>query len=52
MFNALYSSTNQQQFEKNLCNQISHYENYGRFLLLIEAITCVPQIDTFCGEER
>jgi len=29
--------------EKNLCNQSSLYENYGRFLLQIEAITCVLQ---------
>jgi len=37
MFNALYSSMNQQLFEKNLCNQSSLYENYRRFLLQIEA---------------
>jgi len=42
MFNALYSSMNQQLFVKNLCNQSSHYENSGRFLLQIEAIECVP----------
>jgi len=27
MFNTLYSSMNQQLFEKNLSNQTSHYEN-------------------------
>jgi len=27
MLNVLYGSTNQQLFEKNLCNQSSHYEN-------------------------
>jgi len=43
IFNALYSSMNQQLFEKNLCNQSSHYKNYGQFLLRIEAITCVLQ---------
>jgi len=47
MFNMLYSSMNQQLFEKTLCNQSSHYENYGRFLLQIEAITCVPQNQHF-----
>jgi len=31
MFNLLCSSTNQQLFEKNFCNQSSRYENYGRF---------------------
>jgi len=29
--------------EKNLCNQSSHYENNGQFLLQIEAIMCVQQ---------
>ena len=33
MFNLLHSSTNQEVFEKHLCNQGSHYEKYGRFLL-------------------
>jgi len=42
--NTLYSSKNQQLFEKNLCNQSSHYENYGRFLLRIETITCIPTL--------
>jgi len=31
MFNPLCSSTNQQLFKKNFCNQSSYYENYGRF---------------------
>jgi len=30
------SSTNQQLFKKNFCNQSSHYENYRRFLLRME----------------
>ena len=29
MFNPLHSITNQQLFEKHLCNQSSHYEKYG-----------------------
>jgi len=28
--------------KKNLCNQSSHYENYRRFPLWMEAITCLP----------
>jgi len=43
MFNQLYCSTNQQMCKKNFCNQRSHYENYERFVLGIEAITCLPQ---------
>jgi len=31
IFNPLCSSTNQQLFKKNFCNQSSHYENYRRF---------------------
>jgi len=31
MFNPLCSSTNQHLLKKNLCNQSSHYENYGQF---------------------
>jgi len=46
VFNLLCSNMNQQLFEKNLCNQSSHYENYRQFLLWIEAITCLPQIPT------
>jgi len=43
MFNWLYSITNQQLFKKNYCNQSSHNENYRQFLLLMEAIVCLPQ---------
>jgi len=28
-------------FKENFCNQSSYYENYGWFLLLMEAITCL-----------
>jgi len=31
MFNPLCSSTNQQLFKNNFCNQSSRYENYGQF---------------------
>jgi len=40
MFNPLYSNMKQQLFEKNLCNQSSHYENYGKFLQQMAAIIC------------
>jgi len=33
MFNLLHSSTNQELFQKHLCNQSSHYEKYAQFLL-------------------
>jgi len=33
MFYLLHSSTNQELFEKHLCNKSSHYEKYGRFLV-------------------
>jgi len=33
MFNLLHSSMNQKLFEKHCCDQGSHYENHGRFLL-------------------
>ena len=36
----LHSSMNQELFEKHLCNQNSHYEKYGQFLLQREAIMC------------
>jgi len=39
LFNLLLRST-QKLFKKNLCNQSSHYEKHGWFLLLKEAITC------------
>ena len=29
MFTLLYSSTNQELFEKYICNQSSHYEKYN-----------------------
>jgi len=32
-FDSLYSSTNQELFEKHLCSQGSHYEKYGQFPL-------------------
>jgi len=47
MFNPLYSTTNQQLFEKILCNQSSHYENYRQFLLQMEAIMRLPQNQHF-----
>jgi len=37
MLRPLYNSMNQQLFEKKRCNQISHHENYGQFLLQMEA---------------
>ena len=52
MFNPLHSSTNQELFEKHLCNQSSHYEKYGRFLFQREAIMCYCQIDTFRCQQR
>ena len=33
MFTPLHSSTNQELFEKHVCDQSSHYEKYGRFLV-------------------
>jgi len=33
MFDLLLSSTNQEVFEKFLCNKSSHYEKYGLFLV-------------------
>jgi len=45
MSNLLCSSTNQQLFKKNFCNQSNHYENYKP--------SCVyHKIDTFCGGQR
>jgi len=35
MFDSLHSSTNQEVFEKNLCNKSSHYEKYGGFKFLV-----------------
>jgi len=34
VFNSLHSSMNQELFEKHLCNKSSHYEKYGRFLVM------------------
>jgi len=39
MFTPLQSSTNQELFEKRLCNQGSHYENKDDFHYTKEAIT-------------
>jgi len=52
IFNVLYSSTNHQLFEKNHCNQSSHYEYYRRFQLWMDAIMYHHKIDTFCIEQR
>jgi len=51
--NPLYSNTNQQLFENNLCNRNSHYENYGWFCVINGSLSCAcHKIDTFCGEQR
>ena len=34
VFDSLRSSTNQELFEKHLCNKRSHYEKYGWFLVM------------------
>jgi len=34
MFDSLHSSTNQEVFEKHLCNKSSHYEKCGWFLVM------------------
>jgi len=34
VFDSLHSSTNQEMFEKHLCNKSSHYEKYGWFLVM------------------
>ena len=47
MFNPLYNITNQELFEKHLCNQSSHYEKYGRFLLQRKAVTCYRKSTPF-----
>jgi len=47
MFKPLYSSTNQQLFKNNFCNQSSPYDNYGQFLLQMEAIVYLPQNQHF-----
>jgi len=35
MFTPLHSSTNQELFEKYICNQSSHYENYDGAVCVI-----------------
>jgi len=53
MFDLLHSSMNQGLFEKRLCNKSSHYEKYGRFLVMQkEAIACNHQINTFHCQQR
>jgi len=37
MFNLLYSSTNKQLLENNLCNQISHSESHKNFSITNES---------------
>jgi len=34
IFDSLHSSTNQELFEKLFCDKSSHYEKYGRFLVM------------------
>jgi len=34
VFDSLHSSTNQELFEKHLCNKSRHYEKYGRSLVM------------------
>ena len=43
----VHSITNQELFEKHLCNRSSHYEKYRQFPLQREAITCYHLIDTY-----
>ena len=45
-------ATQHYESRKHLCNQSSHYEKYGRFLLRREAITCHHQIDTIRCQQR
>ena len=52
MFNSLYSSMNQELFEKNLCNENNHYEKYNNFHCAKEAITCNHQFSTFHCQQR
>ena len=33
MFDSLHSSTNEELFEKHLCDKNNHYEKYGQFLI-------------------
>jgi len=55
MFNLLHSSTNQELFEKHLCNQSNHYENNDSFCyakLGGSHYMLYHQIDTFCCQQR
>jgi len=47
VFHPLHSNMNQHLFEKNLCSQSSHNENYRQFPLRTEAIMCIPQSQHF-----
>jgi len=40
MFDSLYSSKNQELFEKHLCNKSNHYEKYRRFLVTQRKPSC------------
>ena len=40
VFDSLRSSTNQELFEKHLCNKSSHYEKYGQFLIAQRKPSC------------
>ena len=51
MFNSLYSSTNQDLFEKHFCNQGSHYENMDNFCHVKEAISVQPMLFTVNKDE-
>jgi len=50
MFNSLHSSTNQELFEKHLCNKSSYHEKYSRYAK--EAIMCNHQINAFHCQQR
>jgi len=49
MFKLLHSRTNQELFEKYLCNQrtVATMKNTDYFYYAKEAIICNPQISTF-----
>jgi len=47
MFNSLHSSTNQELFEKHPCNQGSHHEKHGGFLLCKGSHHVQPQNPRF-----
>jgi len=44
ILNSLHSNMNQELFEKHLCNQSNHYENY---IYAKEAIMYYHQMDAF-----